>query len=1072
MSASRRLAVLAALLLLPFVAMPAASQSPDELEASLSSMSWRNIGPVNMGGRVTAIVGIPGDPDVFWVGAADGGVWKTSNGGVTFEGQWQDEESYSVGALAVAPSDHNVVWLGSGEGDPRNSVSYGLGVWRSTDGGTNWTHLGLRETERIKRIVVDPRNPDVALVCALGREWGPNEERGVFKTTDAGQSWSKVLYLDQDTGCSDLDLDLSNPRNVYAGMWTHRRRPWRFDDGGRETAVYVSRDAGDTWSKVETLPDEPMARIGLSVAQSSPNVVYMITEYPTAGTLFRSDDYGKTWDMVSDNRDLNFRPFYYSDVFVDPSNENILYTLSGGLSKSTDGGRTFDRIGRGVHGDHQGYWIDPMDGDRILSGSDGGYQVSFDQGENFHIWRNVSLAQYYHVFVDDRDPYWVCGGLQDNGNWCGPSMSTNPGGIPDGDWYTVSGGDGFYTVPVPGQPNLVYSNAQGGYFRITDTNSGQTRNIEPFPSMIGSQGQSMAQARYRFNWDAPIYISPHDPATVYWGGNVLFRSRDFGYSWDIVSPDLTTNDPEKQLDSGGEIYNDNTAAEFHTTILTVAESPLEQGVLWVGTDDGNVQISRDGGANWTNVRDRVPGLPAETWIGNIEASPSEAGTAFMAVDNHRLDDFTPHVYETRDYGQTWTDLSAGLPQDDYVKVIRQHPDNGNLLFVGMERGIYASVDRGQSWFSIRNNIPRVSVRGVRIQPQYNDLVIGTHGRGAWIMDDIGPLVELAAAHDDDVYMFDIRTATDWSRWSKGSNTGQSVFLGDNPERGAYINYFLANDPGGVVIDGASDESNAGGPSVQEAPSRARAQSAPVTIRITDADGELVREFRHQGQKGVNRAVWNMTWEGAEPIEGSGGGGGFFGGFGGPPASPGTYTATLVVGDRELSKEFELRGDPNVQASQADYEARLAAALQARDLESRINEMVNTLIDLDEQVDGLVSSIDGKGLSNEGAIRSKAGEAQQQMEDLENELRRPLPRMGYRQWPRLSEQISRLARGMNSAQARPTDGQLEVLQDIEVQAEQRADELTTLINTTIVELNELLGDAPKIMSEWRRAQRIS
>ena len=732
MSASFRLTSLLALLFVTAGGSSVLAQAPDELEASMAGMAWRNIGPVNMGGRVTAVAGIPGNRDVFWVGAADGGVWKTSNGGVTFEGQWQDEEAYSVGALAVAPSDHNVVWLGSGEGDPRNSVSYGLGVWRSTDGGANWTHLGLRETERIKRIVVDPRDPDVALVCALGREWGPNEERGVFKTTDAGETWTKVLYVDQDTGCSDLDLDLSNPRNVYAGMWTHRRRPWRFDDGGKETAVYVSRDGGDTWSKVESLPDEPMARIGLSVAQSSPNVVYLITEYPTAGTLFRSEDYGATWAMVNDDRDINFRPFYYSDVFVDPSNENILYTLSGGLFKSTDGGRTFERIGRGVHGDHQAYWIDPMDGDYILSGSDGGWQVSFDQGRNFHIWRNVSLAQYYHVFVDDRDPYWVCGGLQDNGNWCGPSMSTNPQGIPAGDWYTVSGGDGFYTVPVPGQPNLVYSNAQGGYFRITDTNSGQTRNIEPYPSMMGSQGQSMAQARYRFNWDAPIYISPHDPATVYWGGNVLFRSRDFGFSWDIVSPDLTTDDPEKQLDSGGEIYNDNTAAEFHTTILTVAESPLEQGVLWVGTDDGNVQISRDGGDNWTNVRDRVPGLPAETWIGNIEASPSEAGTAFMAVDNHRLDDFTPHVYETRDYGETWRDLSAGLPQDDYVKVIRQHPDNPNLLFVGMERGIYASVDRGDSWFSIRNNLPRVSVRGLRIQPQYNDLVIGTHGRGAWI----------------------------------------------------------------------------------------------------------------------------------------------------------------------------------------------------------------------------------------------------------------------------------------------------------------------------------------------------
>lgn len=1072
MSVSRSLLSLLFLPLLLLAPAALGAQTPAELEEAVSSLTWRHIGPVNMGGRVTAIVGIPGDRSTYWFGGADGGVWKTTNGGVTFEGQWQDEASYSVGALAVAPSDHNVVWLGSGEGDPRNSVSYGLGVWRSTDGGSSWTHLGLEGTERIKRIVVDPRDPDVALVCALGREWGGNEERGVFKTTDAGQTWTKVLYIDPDTGCSDLDMDLSNPRNLYAGMWTHRRRPWRFDGGGRETALYISRDLGESWSKVtESLPDEPMARIGVSVAQSSPNVVYMITEYPTAGTLFRSDDYGNTWRMVHDDRNINFRPFYYSDVYVDPSNEDIVYSLSGGLFKSSDGGRTFDRIGRSVHGDHQAYWIDPADGSHILSGSDGGWQVSYDEGESFHIWRNLSLAQYYHVFVDDRDPYWVCGGLQDNGNWCGPSQSPNEDGIPAGDWYTVSGGDGFYTVPVPGQPNLVYSNAQGGYFRITDTRSGRTRNIEPFPLMVGSQGQNMEQVRYRFNWDAPIFISPHDPATVYWGGNVVFRSRDYGHSWDVISPDLTTDDPAKQLDSGGEVYNDNTAAEFHTTILSITESPVEEGVLWVGTDDGNLQISRDGGANWTNVAGNVTGLPAETWIGNIEASWTEEGTAFVAVDNHRLDDFTPHVYETRDYGETWRDLSAGLPQDDYVKVVRQHPDNPNLLFVGMERGLYASVDRGQSWFDLRNDLPRVSVRGIRVQPQYNDLVIGTHGRGAWILDDIGPLVELAAAFDDDVYLFDIRTATEWTEWDKGSNVGESVFLGENPERGAYINYYLAG-PGESVVDGAS-ENGSGGPSADAARAQVQVQPATVTVRISDANGELVQEFQHEGRSGINRAIWDLTWEGPEPVDGDEeGGGGFGGGGGGPPASPGTYTATLVVGDQELSKSFELRGDPTVEASQADYDARLAAAMRARDLQSDINHMVSTLIDLDGQVDGLLESIEGKGLANEDAVRAKAGEAQSRMDVLENELRRPPPRMGYRQWPRLAEQIGRLVRDMNGAQARPTEGQIEVLSEIEVQAQIRADELTTLINTTIAELNDLLGDAPQILSDWRRAAPVS
>lgn len=1029
-------------------AAPGEAQDSDAISAALGDLEWRHIGPVNMGGRVSAIVGLPGDPNTFWVGGADGGVWKTTNGGTTFEGQWQDEESYSVGALAVAPSDPNVVWLGSGEGDPRNSVSYGLGVWRSTDGGSNWTHVGLRDTERIHRIVVDPRDPDVALVCAMGHEWGPNSERGVFKTTDGGENWTHVLAIDEDTGCSDMDIDLSNPRNVYAGMWTFRRRPWRFDDGGRQTALYVSRDGGDSWKKITTTPDEPMARIGLSVAQSRPNIVYMITEYPTAGTLFRSEDYGETWEMINDNKNLlNFRPFYYSDVFVDPSDHNTLFTLSGALAKSTDGGRSFERIARDVHGDHQSLWIDPANGEHVLSGSDGGMQESNDGGANFHIFRNFSLAQFYHIFVDDRDPYYVCGGLQDNGNWCGPSQINEPRGIMPGEWYTVSGGDGFFTVPVPGQPNLVYSNAQGGYFRITDTNSGQTRSIEPFPLMVGSQGQGMFQARYRFNWDAPIVISPHDPGTVYWGGNVLFRSSDYGHSWDVISPDLTTDDPEKQLDSGGEIYNDNTAAEFHSTILTIAESELEAGVIWVGTDDGNVQITRDDGATWTNVRDRVRGLPAETWIGNIEASPMEAGTAFMAVDNHRLNDFTPHLYETRDYGQSWRDIAGGLPQDDYVKVIRQHPSNPNLLFVGMERGLYGSWDRGETWVDIRGNLPPVSVRGIKIQRQYGDLVIGTHGRGAWILDDIQPLVEMADAMGKDAHIFEIRTATEWEMWSRGSSLGQSSFVGANPQAGAWINFYLSEDA-------ASSVDHEG-----------------ISVSITNASGALVREFTYRGaQAGQNRAVWDLRWAGAEPIPGQaqGGGGGFrFFGGGGPKAVPGTYTAALTVNGQEISGSFELRGDPNVAAAQSVYNERFTAAMRARDLETQLNQMLGTIMDLDGQIDGLLESIDGKGLSNEAQVRETAGDAQSQLEALDAEVHRPQGSMNYRDWPRIIEQLRTVSRSLGNPQARPTVGQMEVLTGVEADAAQRAEELSAIVNGVIAELNDLLADAPKILTDWRR-----
>ncbi len=1054
----RRLVAPALTLVLLTSTSPVPAQAPEAIAQSLKSLRWREIGPANMGGRVTAIAGIPGDVKTFWVGGADGGLWRTTNGGTTFEGQWQDAEAYSVGSITVAPSDANVLWLGSGEGDPRNSVSYGLGVWKSTDAGRTWTHVGLRNTERIKRIVVDPKNPDIALVCALGKEWGPNDERGVFKTTDGGATWKKVLYLDQDTGCSDLDIDLSNPRNVYAGMWTFRRRPWHFTDGGKQTALYISRDGGDTWKKITTTPKEPMARIGLSVAQSKPNIVYLITEYPTAGTLFRSDDYGETWRMVSDDRNLNFRPFYYADVFVDPSDENTLYTLSGGLSKSTDGGRTFQRIAQGVHGDHQAIWIDPMDGDRLLSGSDGGHQVSYDAGETWHIMRNIGLAQFYHIFVDDRDPYFVCGGLQDNGNWCGPSRTKQGEILPD-EWYTVSGGDGFYTVPVPTKPWLVYSNAQGGYFRITDTRSGMTRSIEPYPRMIGSQGQSMAQAKYRFNWDAPIHTSPHDPNTVYWGGNVLFKSTDEGYTWQIISPDLTTNDPAKQRDSGGEIYNDNTAAEFHTTILSVSESPVEAGVIWVGTDDGNVQITRDGGQTWTNVRNNVTGLPAEAWIGDVTASPTERGTAFIAVDNHRMDDFKPRVWETRDYGRTWRDLAVGLPQDDYVIKVRQHPTQANLLFVGMDRGIYASWDRGRTWVDIRLNLPRVSVRGIAIEPRYNDLVIGTHGRGAFILDDIGPLVHLASAMNTDVQLFPVRTATRWESWDRDSNLGSSFFRGENPPEGAILNYWLATAPATTTESG-----NGNG----------EARAAGVTIRITDAQGRMVREIQDANAKaGVNRVVWDLEWGGPTPLRGAGAGGGFFGRFGpsGPPAAPGRYTATLIANGKEQSQTFQVRGDPDVETTQADYDAQLVAALQARDLQSQLNEMLNAIGDLEGQLESLRRAIAGKNVPNADRIRTLAGEAGTKLDAIENALRRPPPRMGYRQYPRLSEELSFISRGITGSQSRPTAGQLETLTEVQTETEQKAQELQQLLDTTIAELNRLLQDQPKLLPGWT-ARRVS
>ena len=1010
-----------------------------EAEA-LSGLTYRNIGPANMGGRVSHIVGIPGDPKTWWFGGADGGLWMTKNNGTTFEGQWQDAESYSVGSISVAASDHNVLYLGSGEADPRNSISYGLGVWKSTDMGETWKHVGLDDTEHVRRVRIHPNNPDIAYACAMGRAWGPNEQRGVFRTRDGGESWEKILYLDEDTGCSDLDMSWSNPRILYAGMWTFRRKPWYFTDGGRETAVYKSIDAGDTWTKLEVV-DEPMARIGIAIAQSNPNTVYVVTETKTKGTLFRSDDAGVTWRSVNSNRSINFRPFYYSEIYTDPNNAEVVWSLSGGLYKSKDGGRNFESVAQDVHVDHQALWIDPEDSDRVLSGSDGGYQYSFDGGENWDIINNVTLSQYYQIFVDDRDPYYVCGGLQDNGSWCGPSRVNNGGyglgGIRKDEWYTVSGGDGFYAVPVPGKANLVYSNAQGGYLRITDVATGVTRSIEPYPRMHGSQGQGMYKAKYRFNWDAPIHISPHDPGVVYWGGNVLFRSTDYGHSWDIISPDLTTNNPEKLLDSGGEVYHDNTAAEFHCTILTVRESLLEPGVIWVGTDDGNVQITRDGGASWTLLNNNLPDLPYEAWVSKIEASHHVAGRAYINVDQHRLNDFTPHVWRCDDYGAKCVNLSAGLPQDDYTKVIREDIKNPDLLYVGMERGLYFSWTGGRTWVNMRLNMPRVSVRDITIQKDYNDLVLGTHGRGIWILDDLAPVQQLTEALRQDLFVFQAGRATHWQQWDSDASPGQRVYQGENPQPGASINFHLAQVP---------DER--------------------VMVQITDSRGDLVREFRVQEvSAGVNRTYWDLRHNGPTPRQSAAGGGGFGRGSSiGAPAVPGMYTATVIVGDGGLqgSTTFELRGDPRITMSRADYQAWHDGTQALVDLLSDANLMLDQLTSLQTQLTGLKETVGDAGLDNVDAVNAQIATATEQLGEFDNKIQRPPPQMSFRQYPRLSDEISRLLSSIVGVQARPTQGQTTVAAELGVELAERRAELQGIIDGAIRELNTMLGNLPAVV----------
>lgn len=1023
------------LLLLVLSPMVIQAQAPSSSQA-IKKMQWRAVGPANMGGRVTDIVGVPGDASTFYFAGADGGVFKTTNGGVTFEAQFTDQKSYSVGALALAPSNTEVVWLGSGEGDPRNSVGYGHGVYRSVDGGKTWNHLGLEKTERIKRIVVDPNDPDVACVCALGREWGPNAERGVFLTRDAGKNWEKVLYIDENTGCSDVAMEWSNPKVLYAGMWTFRRKPWRFDDGGGNSGVYRSLDGGKTWGKImKGLPNKPMARMGLSVAQSQPNIVYLITEFKDlSGTLFRSEDRGSNWKMINADPNLNFRPFYYSDVRVDPSNPDHLYTLSGRLSKSTDGGRTFKFIAGEVHGDHQALWIDPANGKHVLSGSDGGYQVSYDAGETWDIINNVELSQFYQMFVDNKDPYNLYGGLQDNGTWVGPSNSLIEAGIMKRHWTQLAGGDGYYAVPIPGQEHEVYSNLQGGVIFHVDTRLGNVRNIHPYPKITGSAGDAIDTHKYRFNWDSPIHVSPNDPNTVYTGGNVIFRSRDKGYNWEEISPDLTTNDKSKQKSSGGEIYQDNTAAEFHCTVLTIAESPKAKDVIWAGTDDGNVQVTRDAGKTWTNVKVNIKGLPAFAWVGKIHASEHDAGTAFVAVDQHRMDDFRPYAFMTTDYGKTWTTISTGLPQDDYVKVVRQDPHNANLLFAGMEHGIFVSWDKGKSWTKLNNNLPPVSVRDLRVQARERDLVIGTHGRGAWIMDDIRPLEEMSEATAKPMHLFPVRTATLWHYAEQIENLGDRTYRAKNPTYGAYINFYVQKDP------------------------------KEVELTIINNAGAVVRTLKDTTiRAGVNRMIWDLRSKEATRLNNPPRGGWGSGVFN-PLVAPGAYVAKLTIDGQSLETPIAVRADPRSNLSEQDYKLKAEAMSRMNDLLSQTHELINNsesalkqLKELKERVKG------GAEMGTDQSVNGDIDKAIQKLtEYLDETLRRPPPNMGYRQRPRLREEISSLMRAVDGATARPSTQQGNRAVELGQETRDAALTLERIMSDDISKINDKLKDLPQVV----------
>ena len=995
----------------------------------LTTYSWRAIGPANMGGRVTDIDGVPGDTSTFYVSGADGGIHKTTDGGVSFKPIFENQRAYSIGALTLAPSDKNVLWVGTGEGDPRNSVGYGWGVYRSVDGGDSWKHLGLKETERIKRIVVDPNNPDVACVCALGKEWGPNKERGVFKTTDGGKTWDKILYIDENTGCADLAMENENPRIMYAGMWTFRRKPWRFDDGGQNTAIYKTTDGGATWEKMMNgLPQTDMARPGIHIAQSDPNIIYLMTEFKGGGTAFRSEDKGAHWTLVNDDPNINFRPFYYSDVRVDPKRPNILFSISGRLSRSKDSGASWEQIATTVHGDHQALWIDPENPSYILNGSDGGFQRSFDGGDSWEVINNIELSQFYQIQVDNLKPYNVYGGLQDNGTWVGPSNSLYEAGILKRHWKGLAYGDGYYAEPIPGNEHLVYTNLQGGVPFLVDSRYGNVQTIHPYPKIVGSAGDAIENHNYRFNWDAPIHISPHDPETVYIGGNVIFKSQDRGNSWEVISPDLTTNDKSKQRSSGGTIYQDNTAAEFHCTVLYIAESPLQKGVIWAGTDDGNIQLTSDGGASWNKLNDRIKGLPEYSWISKIHASEHDAGTAFIVVDQHRMNDFSPYIFMTENFGNTWQKISTDLPQDDYVKVVRQDPHNPNLLFAGMEHGIYASWNKGKNWEKINIDLPNVSVRDLRIHKRDRDLIVGTHGRGAYILDDIRPLEELTSAEGKELHLFPVREAVLWNMFWRLENLGDRTYKAKNPEYGAYINFYLNQDT-----------------------------KEPIDIQIKDGSGNLITTLTHkQAKKGINRVVWDLGYDGAQPLKNKVKEGFSYGSIR-PKVVPGTYKAHIAHKGINVNTEINIVGDLRINLSDAAYKAKLDALLELRNLLSQTHQLIDQFSSVIDQLANL-----NEKLESNSKAKSLVNTTHKELKAYKGDhLMRPPPSMNYRQRPRLREEIRSLMSAIDNTTNPPTLPQLERIKSLQAEFNSHQNRMKE-VETSILEINTTTASTPQII----------
>lgn len=929
-------------------ASPSAKASPTPTPGPpFGNMKWRAIGPATAGGRVAAVAGSATDPKLYYVGSAGGGLWKSANSGQTWDPVFEKEPVAAIGAVTIDPTDNQTVWVGTGEANPRNDVSYGDGLYKTTDGGDHWTNVGLKGTKYISRIVVDPHNHNHVVVAALGDAFADSPERGIYVTDDGGKTWKQTLYVGPESGASDLAMSAQNPNVMYAGIWKFQRRPWTFTSGGDLDGLYKSTDGGASWTKLtgHGLPEGITGRIGVAVAPSDGNRVYALIE-AKGGVLWRSDDGGADWKMVSNDSRVDARYFYFSHVEVDPKNPNRVYAISFEPMFSTDGGQTFKSAGDNLHPDFHSIWIAPNDPTRIILGEDGGYVLTLDGGQNWFFSANLPIGQAYRVGLGNDNPYTVCTGLQDNNGWCGPSNSLDPSGIQNKNWIVTVGGDGEWGIPEPDDANWIWSDSQNGSLTVYNRVTQDQWSAQPY-QQTGKESWELTTSKYRFNWESPLAFSPwrasNGHVIGWYGGNVVFQTTDRGRTWSVISPDLTRNIKSHQNPAGGPLTNDVSGAEYSDTILDIEPSTLAKGEIWVGTDDGLVQLTRDSGKHWSNVT--PAGAPEFGRFATVAPSTLVDGTAYAINDAHEMGDSAPYAYVTHDFGKHWTKIVNGLPNDQWARAIRPDIRDRNLVYLGTEEGIWISLDGGANWQSFQNGLPSVSVHDIRMQQREDDLVIATHGRSVYIMDDVRPVQQLQRAVASGTWLFTPRTAYQWT-------------LHPNDE-GTYTNYAADNPPYGVTITFYQKEAPKNAPSLQILDARGRViRSVSGTHKVGGKDEPYVNN-----NVGLNRYTWDFNVNG--PVRWNAASQEFLKGPEvGPSVVPGDYAVRMTLSGHTYVQRFKVEPDLRSRFTQAEYQQSFDEAMRWMGRLSQVDAMLNTLDDLKK---ALASASDGAKKANATAL---------------------------------------------------------------------------------------------------------